>query len=184
MDSPTTKSPSSKWSDNGPTAPTIIPIMFFIVVGAAILCLILKYFKKIWDKKRRSDIYEIVDLIQEDGGLSPEPGNLKKGTDPTLSAIRFTDVPPPVRHFSNNHHKSQPVRQGSPQSGLDPDKDSVDADTLSNGQLQVEANIHDSSNETNESIVDVEMEEGSHNTETLPLRKKQNAPLAATESDV
>jgi hypothetical protein len=64
---------------------------------------------------------------------------------------------------------------------------------LTNGPIQVEANVHDSSNETHDtSLEDVteveEAEEGGNNTETLPLsgrrRRRAKAPLAATESDV
>lgn len=167
-----------KWSEGGPTAPTIIPITFFIVVGTAILCIVAKYLKKIWDKKRRSETYEIVDLIAEDR-LGDDSHSFKKGTDPTLSSIRFTDV----KIISNRKESSSPHS--------DPDRDEVDSSVHTNGSIsmQVEANVHDSSNDTADFVIEDLEEEvhpgnGGNDVATLPLRKKQQAPLAATESDV
>lgn len=175
-----------KWNDGGPAAPIVIPIVFFLVLLTALICLLTKYVKKLWDRKRRSDIYEIVDLMEEERGVT-ENNTLKKGSEPSLSSIRFTGVkvhPEKENYLNTSGHL------------IDPDKDSVDA--LSNGRvsLRVEANVHDSSNDTNGSLaMDEEMEgdedegdveEGANNMQTLPLRKKKkiNAPLAATESDV
>jgi hypothetical protein len=195
------KTGTVKWSEGGPTAPTIIPVVFFLVLIIAVICLLLKYIKMLWDRKRRSDIYEIVDLMEEDRAATENSVPFKKGTDATLSSIRFTGV--------KIHPKEEENYLNTSGDTIDPDKDSVDA--LSNGRvsLQVEANVHDSSNDTNGSVspidqhgqLDAEDEEQSlqdergdesaNNTETLPLRNKkrnkkskQNAPLAATESDV
>ncbi|KAI1297209.1 hypothetical protein HDE_04688 [Halotydeus destructor] len=172
------------WNEGGPTAPPIIPITFFVVLIAAILIVVVKFIQKKWNQKHRSDTYDIVDLMAEH---RKHESNGKLGGDPSLSAIKFTGV------LVNSPDGS--FTRGSPDIGEY--KDVEDTDTTGDVSLKVE--VHDSSNELNESslnvseIIDdmIEVDEVVSNAETLPLRKakkKKNknkaAPLAATESDV
>ena len=174
----TEKSDTGRWSEDGPSAPLIIPIVFFVVVGTALILILIKYFKKILDRKRKSETYEIVELMSEEREKIETP--IKPGAVPTLNFIRFTGVT--VDRLEDNHIS---------RSSVDADESDVVDDVISsNGgiSLQVEANVHDSSNEANESPIegDEESDELLTNSETnlARTRPKSTAPLAATESDV
>jgi hypothetical protein len=48
-----------------PTAPPIIPIIFFTVVIIALILIIIKIIQHIWQKKIKSDTYRFVEPVEE-----------------------------------------------------------------------------------------------------------------------
>jgi len=157
MDDQTTKPSPSKtpytdvvrWNE-GVSAPIIIPILIaFIIIAILLLCLI-KFIKKGWDKKTRSNAYEITDLLKTEKPKNypsqlpvldeerEDHSNLNllkySGEDPKTKKINRPAVPFP-RKFRSSKRK---------------EKEEEDGSSPSNGRLQVEANVHDSSNENND----------------------------------
>ena len=166
-----------RWSDEV-SAPLIIPIICLIVVASAVICSILKYLKIVWDKKRRSKTYEIRDTSPEDSMIPPDFASSVDQTDQmppekaSLSLLRFSGVKKKVE----KKRKNMVVRIETPDS--DPET------TESNGRLRIEANVHDSSNEANDCILEDLEEFPPNHRENVEHVTSRNAPLATTESEV
>lgn len=67
-----------KWN-NKITAPIIIPIVAIVVIITFFICALVKCLKVTWDKKRRSDMYEITDLLPEKSKVIPESVAIDEG---------------------------------------------------------------------------------------------------------
>jgi len=162
-----------------------------IVLATAVVCFLLKYLRKIWDKKRKSDTYEIVNHLGEEEAGETLRRKKISSTEPKLSSLIFTGDNKKQQN-NNQFQRNLLQRRDLPLVGASEVSRSRDETDFhpetGNGTIQVEANVHDSSNETHETSLEeiVDIEEGSSNTETLPMtsRRKPTAPLAATESDV
>lgn len=171
-----------KWNDSI-SAPPIIPFMIGFVFVCIIVLYVIKYLKKAWDKKNRSDRYEITDLIRP----QKHPSQL-----PVLDDESRQD------HANLNLLKySGQKRKGKVQHVFIRDRDdgSEDGDLHhSNGHMkvEVEANVHDSSNENNDFVEELDEspppafdQSDHHRMDSNPLQNStSHAPLAATESEV
>lgn len=195
-----TPSDTVLWNDRV-SAPIIIPITAAAVLFCIFLLCIVKCLKKLWDKKKRSDAYEITDLIHEK--------DMAKADIPALDGSHDLDVPDHPNLNLVTYSGEKRFRRRS----LDLDLESGGSDSRSpsaagNGLIRIEAKVHDSSNENND-FDEVEEQEphadqpllSSHNNhhvhndsnhssvpivvglETKALRHN-NAPLAPTESEV
>lgn len=191
-------SDSVKWSDHV-SAPIIIPITAAVVLACIVLLCIIKCLKHLWDKKKRSDAYEITDLIREkDSG---------RADIPALDQNHDLDTPDHPNLNLVNYSGEKRFRRRS----LDLDVESGGSDSRSpsagNGLIRIEAKVHDSSNENNDfdELEDSEPQPDQHllqthnnhvhndsnhssapivvGLETKALRHN-NAPLAPTESEV
>ena len=188
-----------QWNDRV-TAPIIIPITAAVVLACIFLLCIIKCLKKLWDKKKRSDAYEITDLIREkDSGRADIPAldqnhDLDTPDHPNLNLVNYSGE----RRFRRRSLDLDVESGGSV---------SRSPSTSGNGLIRIEAKVHDSSNENND-FDDLEESDPqpdqhllqTHNhhvhndsnhssapivvgLETKALRHN-NAPLAPTESEV
>lgn len=187
-----------RWSDDV-TAPIIIPLICLVVAASVVICAIIKYLTVMYDRKWRSKSYEIGDPEPTDNCMIPPDFN--SSVDQTdvssekapLNLLRFSGVKLQVE----KKKKNQVVRISTPDSEVE------NSTETTNGRLRIEANVHDSSNETNDSNFE-DLEEfpqnlnhqnimvshhqlqhhshSSHHSSSSDMRR--NAPLATTESEV
>lgn len=148
-----------------PSAPLIIPIVFFVVLGALIVCIVVKFLLRLWDRHHKSDSYKFVDAEEAKLNLTFDEKNSK--SDPKLSSLVFVSD---KKKTNNNDDSSN-----------------------ENGSVTIEANVHDSSNETNETeLVNDDSDNnavGSQSSDTDYIPLTSNGTNAqpfpkATESDV
>lgn len=130
------------WNDRV-TAPIIIPITAAVVAVSIILLCIIKCLKRLWDKQRRSDAYEITDLIKEKDSVRAEI--------PVLDQSHDLDSPDHPNLNLVNYSGEKRFRRRS----LDLDLESGGSGSRSpssagNGRIRIEAKVHDSSNENND----------------------------------
>lgn len=181
-----------RWSEGGPSAPIIIPIVFFVVVGTAFACIFYRYLRKIWTKKRRSDIYEIADaadfaLIGErEEKIVNDPPRKQVGV-PTLNSVRpfgaLVDMEKGYRHYEEDEIEIDHVAETD--DAAQEMEMEMDVSHSPNGGVSLRVEVHDSSIDS--AAEETTSDDPASNTETLPIRKKRTkrqAPLAATESDV
>ena len=207
MDETTTKrSPiitdTVKWNDTV-TAPIIIPILIIVVFICIMILCIIKYCKKIWDKKTKSNAYEITDLIKTEKVYPSQLPVLdeEKEDHSNLNLLKYSDEDgikdikknkkinrPPVsfpRKFRSSGRKHE---NGDKES----DNNDNDGNISPNGRLQVEANVHDSSNSNNDLSIDMDevpprFDQTDNNASHFNHHGSEllrNAPTAATESEV
>lgn len=112
---PTPPSDTVKWNDKI-TAPIIIPIVAMIVIVTFFICALIKCLKVTWDKKRRSDMYEITDLLPEKSKVLPES-----------VAIDECDIELP-NEDEKLHHRHVFMSNNSSPSPLDNDGEDNDED--------------------------------------------------------
>jgi hypothetical protein len=125
-----------------PSAPLIIPIIFFTVIGIAIICCIIKLLRSLWDRKRKSDTYVFVDATDEESKLhyTIESNSSGKLIPLTYITVRKRESNGNINEIYDNNCSS----------------------------LRVEANVHQMSqhmNETND-------EESTHARDDKPLNPK------------
>jgi hypothetical protein len=194
----TPPSDTVQWNDHV-SAPIFIPITAAVVFACIVLLCIIKCLKSLWDKKKRSDAYEITDLIHEkDTGRAGIPAldqnhDLDTPDHPNLNLVNYSGEKRFRRRSLDFDVESGDGSDSRPASG--------------NGMIRIEAKVHDSSNENNdydepeesEAPADqhlLHMHNNHHNDsnhssnvpivvglETKALRHN-NAPLAPTESEV
>jgi len=131
---------------SAPSAPLIIPIIFFTVLGIAIILMIIKLIQWIWNQKRKSDTYVFVEANDEESKLHYTIDSNSEG-----KLIPLTYVT--VRKRESNGNINQIYDNGS--------------------HLQVQANVHQMSNQTSDN------EETTNSRDDTPLTH-----TVATESDV
>lgn len=130
------------WNDRV-SAPIIIPITAAVVAVCIVLLCIIKILKKVWDKQKRSDAYEITDLIKEkDSGRADIPvldqsHDLDSPDHPNLNLVTYSGEKRFRRRSLDLDLESGGSGSRSPSSS-------------GNGQIRIQAKVHDSSNENNE----------------------------------
>jgi hypothetical protein len=108
---------------SAPSAPLIIPIIFFTVLGIAIICCIIKLLQRLWDHKRKSDTYVFVDTTDEESKLHY---TIESNSEGKLIPLTYITV----RKRESNGNINQIYDNGS--------------------SLRVEANVHQMSQHLNE----------------------------------
>lgn len=184
------------------SAPIIIPITAAIVFACIIVLAIIRCLKDIWDKKKRSDTYEITDLIKEK--------DLLKADIPALDQNHDLDAPDHPNLNLLNYSSEKRFHRRSPDFDVESGRSSR-SPSDENGIIRIEANVHDSSNENNDFDEPEDQEpqpedhllpqdnhvqhlkHNSNHSEVSPIivgvetkirRHNSNAPLAPTESEV
>ena len=136
-------SDSVQWSDTV-SAPIIIPITTAVVFACIILLCVVKCLKQLWDKSKRSDAYEIRDLIKEkdaaraDIPVLDENHDLDSPDHPNLNLVTYSGEKRFRRRSLDLDVESlgESVSRSPSHSG--------------NGMVRTEAKVHDSSNENND----------------------------------
>lgn len=149
------KSDAVRWNENGPAAPLIVPIIFFLVIGLALGLIVLKVLRKYWDRKRKSDSYIFVDNGEDKIAVLKKAKEEEEEADEGLKLNSIA-----VLNEMKNQIKND---KGNEREDV---KDTINTWDDDNHALSKFEN-------EDESVI-------SH-TETLPLNKKR---FKATESDV
>jgi len=169
--------PQHAWSGNEPSssdvinyastprAPLIIPILLVVVIVFALVCLLIKLFRNLWDHHTKSDSYKFVDEESKQSKQLTFNINEKQTRSknaPKLSSILLLERNKVMRRDGELNENE-------------------------NASFTVEANVHDSSNETNETNETSLMNHDDPEDSNIPLPNCSYISRAsnyATESDV
>lgn len=140
-----------KWSDSI-SAPIIIPLTVFAVVLSIIILCIIKCLKTTYDRKLRSDRYEISDLIKERPSSS-EIANLDTSQEipdhPNLNLLKYSGE---KKRLGHGHYHDHDIEAGGSSGDNSPPSRSSNG-----GRVCIE--VHDSSNENNDNLTEEEDED-------------------------
>lgn len=202
MESTTRRSPQTDTVKHNDTisAPVIIPLTILVVLICIFILCIIKYCKVMWDKKTRSNAYEITDLIKtEKPNQYPSQLPVLNEDEEDHSNLNLLKYSGGDSNGSKKINRTAPAfprkfRSSGRQWHEENEIELEDGSISPNGRLQVEANVHDSSNEDNDFTIEMDdvpprfdqtdqttdiSRFNHHGTDLL-----RNAPTAATESEV
>lgn len=167
---------------SAPSAPIIIPIVFFVVLGALIICIIIKLLLKIWDRHHKSKTYK---FVYEESKSKLKNAAVKSSSAKSSSDQKPSKSDPKLSSLIFIGHKSHSSNVNV--------NNNVNEYSNENGSLTIEANIHDSSAETNETELINDDRDTlannlnlnlNYNNDHIPVSYQEVSRSRVTESDV